>query len=137
MATHRGWAASASSSARSASSNPAAEFGWRPMAAYTCGKASAAARAARQDSPVVPTVTIRLTPASNAASTSSASGGSHISRCVWLSITARSALGEQRLEHLDHAPRGLPPDGELEPRVLEAERAEQPLDGRRHVGVEQ
>ena len=52
------------------------------------GNASAAASAARHDAPVVPTVTILVTPAASAAATSSVSGGSQASRCVWLSIKA-------------------------------------------------
>ena len=53
--------------------------------------------------PSVPTVRIRVTPASTAAATSSASGGSQNSRWVWLSIIGGplSALGEQRLERAD------------------------------------
>ena len=88
-----GCAASACSSARSASSNPVALFGWRPIAANTCGKSSAAWSAARHDAPSVPTVTIRSTPCSTAASTSSASGGSQSSRWVWLSITGFGKSG--------------------------------------------
>ena len=53
-----------------------ASLGCRPIAAYTWGKSSAAASAARHEAPSVPTVTIRVTPAASAAATSSATGGS-------------------------------------------------------------
>src|SRR5438105_713482 len=138
MAMQRGCEASARSSARSASSKPLAALGWRPIAAYTCGKASAAASARRQDALSVPTVSMRRTPAASAAETSSASGGAHRSRWVWESITAPlRRFGEQRLDlaHALDAPGAQLGAGERQ--VARAERCEQTLGGGGQVRPQQ
>ncbi len=105
---------------------PSASLGCRPIAAKTCGKRSAAASASWQVAAFVPTVSIRLTPASTAAATRSASLGLQTCRWVWLSITDRpSVLGKQLRELLDRAePAGLRA-GVLQARRRCAERGEQ------------
>src|SRR5208282_4091322 len=116
---------------------PLLAFGWRPIPAYTCGNSSAARSAARHDAPSMPTVSMRVTPACRAAATSSATGGSHRSRCVCESITPRPrgrsrarrlrVLREQRLDraHALHVPAAELGAGERA--VARAERVEQAL----------
>ncbi len=56
--------------------------------ATTSSNSPAAATARRIESPCIPTVAIRVTPAARARSTRSASGGSHESRWQWVSTMA-------------------------------------------------
>src|ERR1700677_4088102 len=143
MATQSWCAANARSSARSASSKPLAAVGWRPIAAYTCGKSSAAASAARHDAPSMPTVSMRVTPAAPAAATSSVLGGSHRCRWVWESITVARELSrglrEQRLERADGPSERVRvvPARTRQRAVLTAERAEQLVRAGGHVRVQQ
>src|SRR5215207_7690442 len=140
MAAQRGWAASASRSARSAASKPWAWLGWRPSAAWTCGKSPAATRALRLVAASIPTVRIRVTPSRAAAATSSLLGGAHESRCVWLSITARgrrSGLGEQRLERAHRSDRPCARACALEADVRSVQRGEELLGGSRDPRDEQ
>ena len=64
-----------------AGSKPAASLGWRPTIAYDVVVALVARRArAPIDSSFMPTVAIRVRPASRARATSSSSGGLQLSR---------------------------------------------------------
>ena len=74
--------------------NPVAALGWRPIAAHTSSKRSLASSACRQLSASMPTVSIRVTPASRAAPTSSSSLAFANARWVWEStIGYASCLG--------------------------------------------
>ena len=71
----------------SASVQPAALFGWTPMAAQTASCASANASVRRLDSYPMPMPTMRSTPCSAAVARTDSRSPSRESRCAWVSTT--------------------------------------------------